>query len=258
MPRIQCAVVIPAYNEEECILDVLKDWKRHLSTLFAKDAFEIIVVNDGSKDKTGKVLDDARAGFPELVVVHQTNGGHGKAVLTGYAEALKRDADWVFQVDSDDQFIAADFQRLWKARDQSSFILGRRKNRKDPLHRLVLTRFLRLWIAILTFRSIPDSNIPFRLIRGNYLKRLLRHVPQDAVTPNIFIACLAAADGMNLLNIPVTHRERETGVISIMGSRLIRICKTAMKQLLALPGLIRAMRSESRDLAPSALSPSHA
>lgn len=227
---MNCILIMPTYNEQDCIEQVVATWHSQLSETVG-GPFRLIAVNDGSKDKTGQILDALALKMPALTVVHQQNGGHGVALLTGYRKALEFNPEYIFQTDSDDQFDAKDFSKLWKSRNSSFFILGQRKIRHDALHRLVITKILRLLLLILFQVSIDDANVPFRLIRGSYLKLLLSHLPQGIFAPNIFLSVLAARGGQDLMSIPVLHRDRQTGQVSIVRMKLLKICFRSVREL---------------------------
>ncbi|WP_026995035.1 glycosyltransferase family 2 protein [Flectobacillus major] len=230
---IKLAIVMPAYNEEECMADVVKIWSDLLDTEFAGENTRLIVVNDGSKDKTGKILDQIQPQYPKLVVVHQPNGGHGNAVVHAYRKAVELGAEYVFQTDSDDQFIPEDVKKLWEKRTQSDFILGYRQVRHDAIFRLFITRILRWSMFFVYGTFIMDSNIPFRLIKGSFLKKLLAQLPNPVpFAPNIFIAIMAKKSGQELFNIPIVHKERATGEVSIQKMKLLKVCWQSFKELL--------------------------
>lgn len=226
------SIVMPAYNEEEVIETVVKQWTDLLTRQFPADNTRLIVVNDGSRDKTGAILDQIKNRYPKLMVVHQPNGGHGNAVVNGYRQAVALDSEYVFQTDSDDQFIADDFGKLWDKRDESPFILGYREERYDAPARLLITKILRLSIAFIYGTYIMDSNIPFRLIRGSFLRKLLAQLPNPTpFAPNIFLAVMAKKAGFNTFDIPITHKERLTGTVSILKWTLLKVCIQSFKEL---------------------------
>jgi len=226
------SIVMPAYNEEEVIEVVVKQWTDLLARQFPADETRLIVVNDGSRDKTGAILDAIKPRYPKLMVVHQPNGGHGNAVVNGYQQAVALDSQYVFQTDSDDQFIAEDFAKLWNLRDTSPFVLGYREERYDAPARLVITRILRFSIAAIYGTYIMDSNIPFRLIRGSFLKKLLAQLPTPTpFAPNIFLAVMAKKAGFNTFDIPITHKERQTGTVSILKWKLLKVCFQSFREL---------------------------
>ena len=230
---IKLAIVMPAYNEEGCMADVVKIWSDLLDTEFAGENTRLIVVNDGSKDSTGKILDSLIPLYPKLVVVHQPNGGHGNAVVHAYRKAVELEAEFVFQTDSDDQFIPEDVKKLWDKRNDSNFILGYRQIRHDDVFRLVITRILRYSMFFVYGTFIMDSNIPFRLIKGSFLKKLLAQLPNPVpFAPNIFLAIMAKKSGQELFNVPIVHKERLTGEVSIQKMKLLKVCWQSFKELL--------------------------
>lgn len=230
---IKLAIVMPAYNEEGCMADVVKIWSDLLDSEFSGENTRLIVVNDGSKDNTGKILDSLIPQYPKLVVVHQVNGGHGNAVVHAYRKAVELEAEYVFQTDSDDQFIPEDVKKLWEKRNQSDFILGYRQVRHDDIFRLLITRILRYSMFIVYGTFIMDSNIPFRLIKGTFLKKLLLQLPNPVpFAPNIFLAIMAKKSGQALFNIPIVHKERTTGEVSIQKMKLLKVCWQSFKELL--------------------------
>lgn len=228
---LACVLVMPAYNEEGCIEPVVLGWIKEFSRLFGSD-FRVVVVNDGSRDRTGQILDSVVASEPRLQVVHQKNSGHGGALLRGYREALALNPAFVFHVDSDDQFRPADFEQLWSRRTQSRCILGYRSVRHDAFHRLVITRILRLVLLALYGRLLKDSNIPFRLLESRFLREALRIIPPTTFAPNIFIAVLGARLDERLMHLPVSHEDRKTGTVSIVRWKLIRVCFRCVGELL--------------------------
>lgn len=226
-------VTIPVYNEEGCIEEVITTWHQYLLTIFKKDEFKIFLVNDGSKDNTPVILDRLSVEYENVIVKHQKNGGHGNAVLNAYRMAVAENPEWVFQTDSDNQFLPQDFEKLWNRRKESNFILGYRAKRYDEANRLVLTRIVRV-VNLLLFRTfILDSNIPYRLMKGEYLKKLLVALPEYPFAPNIFFSILAKRDGQDVMSIPVTHKERKTGVVSIIQWKLLKVSLKTFRELFA-------------------------
>lgn len=229
--KLTLAVVMPAYNEQDCIEDVVKQWTAYLDTHFPNEA-KLIVINDGSKDKTGEILAQLAPHNATLHAVNQPNGGHGNAVVNGYRLAVELGAEFIFQTDSDDQFVTDDFMKLWAKRDQSDFILGYRQHRFDAPFRLFVTQILRYSLFFIYGTLIQDSNIPFRLIKGSFMKRLLAQLPQPTpFAPNIFLAVMAKKSGQNLFNIPITHKSRMTGEVSIQKMKLLKVCWQSFQEL---------------------------
>jgi glycosyltransferase involved in cell wall biosynthesis len=230
--ELDLVVVIPAYNEEACIRQVVSNWISGISNIIPKDHFKLLIINDGSKDKTGSILDELSGEFPNLIAKHQLNGGHGNAIYNGYQMAVEMNPAFVFQTDSDDQFDPKDFHLFWEKRNDSNFVLGYREVRHDDPFRLLITRILKLSLLFIYGTYIHDANIPFRLIKTDYLKKLLNALPrQIPFAPNIFLAVLAKKAGQHLFDIPVLHKERETGEVSIRHMKLLQVCWQSFKEL---------------------------
>ena len=127
MRKLDLAVVMPVFNEEACIQPVLEAWLHELAEL--NISFRLLVLNDGSRDGTAPILDGMAS--PQLQVIHKANSGHGPTILHGYHAAVDL-ADWVFQVDSDDELRPSDFRRFWASRDGHDLVIGHRVERSSP------------------------------------------------------------------------------------------------------------------------------
>jgi len=229
MSKNSFLAVMPVYNELGCIEKVIKSW---ITTTSKFPGSEILVINDGSTDGTEKILDKYSNRYSSLKVIHKNNEGHGKTLVKAYSIAIKSNHDWIFQVDSDNQFVAKDFYKLWRYRKISNFVLGKRHNRKDPLYRIILSSILKLFLFLLFGKNCGDSNIPFRLIKKTYLKKLLQKVPKNVFAPNIFLTILAAKDNLNLINVPVVHLQRKTGKSTLYSWKYIKSGLRVAKEIL--------------------------
>lgn len=224
------SIIIPCYNEEEIIEKVVRSYYNQVIDKIR--GAEIIVVNDCSTDRTAQILKDLKKKLPRLKVLKPpVNGGHGKAIRLGYEAAQKK---YVFQVDGDNQFKPQDFWKLYQFKDDYDFILGARQNRSDPLYRLVLTRIIRFTNLFLFGVWIKDANCPFRLIKKEVLIDLLKPIDPEALAPNIKLAIIAKKKKFKIKEVPVFHRPRKTGKISIVSWKLIRFSLKGLTQLLEL------------------------
>ena len=233
-PAEAVIVVMPAYNEAGCIEAVVREWMAAVGLM--------IVVNDGSRDETPRILDRLAAELPGLRVVHQSNAGHGAALLNGYRAAVAAGAAWVFQTDSDGQFLATDFPLLWDQRQRSRFLLGRREQRDDHPVRIWLSGIHAMLLRGLFGVNLADPNVPYRLMHIPLLERYLPRIPTDTFAPNVMLSILAARDGHDLGFVPVNHRARQTGVVSIRGWKTFKVGLLVFGQLWAFR---RALRSRA-------------
>lgn len=221
---------MPVYNEAACIREVCGEW---LAAIQERGNTALLLVDDGSNDGTGEILDGLAANEAALTVIHQPNAGHGPAIQRGYRAALATGCEWVFQVDSDGQFFAGDFCHLWACAGRSEFVLGARVQRQDRRYRVVFSKAHRLLLRGLFGTNIADPNIPFRLMRSSLLTRLLDSVPATAFAPNVLLALLASRSGQDPCNVPVRHRARATGSPSIRPARMGRIMLRCLAELVA-------------------------
>jgi glycosyltransferase involved in cell wall biosynthesis len=223
-------VVMPVYNEEEGVVAVVEDWLRSLDALLSD--FRILVLNDGSRDGTLSKLrvfaEDAR-----VCVIDKVNEGHGPTILRGYREAVTR-AEWVFQVDSDDEIHASEFVTLWQQREGHDFLFGERTDRPQGLARYVVSACSRLVVHALCGRAVHDVNVPFRLMRADALSAFLPQIPADTFAPNLVIAGLAARSHARVLNVPVRCTMRATAPVSLTGWSVWRAALRSLRQSLVI------------------------
>ena len=221
-------VVMPAYNEGECIEAVAMEWLGILNVIEGK----LLVINDGSEDATRNILDGIAEKDQRLIVIHGTNSGHGPAILSSYRKALEFQADFVFQTDSDDQIGATEFWKLWRRRSEASLVLGMRSNRSDAPYRLLITRILEVVNLIFFGMRIRDPNVPFRLFRTDVLQQLLPLIPRDVFAPNIFLSLIAARLPRGIVQVPVQHVRRHSGSESLCFWTFLCKCTRSAVELL--------------------------
>ena len=221
------SIVMPIYNEEECIAEVVHDI--HSTILSKLPGSELLAVNDGSQDSTPQILDELAEHLPQVIPYHKENGGHGDALLYGLKRATGR---YIFLTDSDGQTNPEDFWSLWDRRHSMDFVSGVRSERHDPLHRLLLTRLLRFGIVILFGAHCSDANVPFKLFKSDFWQRVSPLIPSDTLTPSLFL-CLAAKRCLNgIEEVNIRHLPRATGTCTIRHFKLVRFCVRAFLQIL--------------------------
>ena len=226
---VTASVVVPVYNEVAVIRTLVDDLGRELSRLVGD--FEAIVVDDASTDGSAALLDELARTRPWLRVQHaERNGGHGRSVMCGLDLAQ---GDWIFQIDSDGQFLVSEFERLWHLRNESDLVLGVRARRRDPLHRLVLSRAVQLTSSLLARRRVRDVNTPFRLLRRAVWDDCSTLIDPATLAPNVFVTIAAVARGWRVREIPVTHLPRERGASTLRWLRLVRFSFRGLRQLVA-------------------------
>jgi glycosyltransferase involved in cell wall biosynthesis len=156
--------VIPAYNEESTVADVVRKVRKHAS--------RVIVVDDSSSDSTSEKAKAAGA----LVVSHKQNMGLGSSLRTGFAKALelaKNDDDIVVCLDADGQHNPDDIPKLVKKVEEGyDFVLGKRDLSKYPLSKKIGGWGLTFGVRLLGGPALSDTESGFRAFRASALRKM--------------------------------------------------------------------------------------
>jgi hypothetical protein len=199
------SVIFPAFNEEENIRAVVEDACRIISK-FAP-VFEIIVVNDGSKDRTGEICDDLALEFPDVRVVHHAeNMGYGAAVKTGIEQARH---DIIFFTDSDGQFDLREVATLLEQTDAYDIVAGYRARRHDPPHRLLFAWGWNILVRRVLGIRIRDIDCAFKAFKRHVFDSI--QIQSSGAMVNTEIFAQASAFGMTVKELPVSHFPRRHG-----------------------------------------------
>lgn len=220
-------IVIPAYNEEENIESVAREWHEVVEKI--GNGSKLVIVNDGSKDGTYKKLCQLKKELPCLEPIDKKNEGHGATVLYGYNYALKKNASYIFQTDSDGQTIPDEFWQFWELRHEYSAVIGHRNHRQDGFSRVFVTKTLKAVLFLIFGLSITDANTPFRLIDRETLKKYYKRIPPKFNLSNVMLTVLMVDGKENIKFIPITFRPRQGGVNSINLKKITKIGLQAVK-----------------------------
>ena len=196
-------------------MPVLTEWRAELIRTVGPDRFAILVIDDGSTDRTPARL--AQLGWPELRVHRHTNRGHGQSCLVGYIEAEKLGSPLVFQIDSDGQCDPVGFAAVWARRADAVAVYGRRTSRDDGAARRFISAVLRASLKLTRGTRLNDTNVPFRLYRTPAAAAAARRVPADFNLANIAMALLLEPQGF--IELPIHFRDRVGGqpAVSLWG-----------------------------------------
>jgi dolichol-phosphate mannosyltransferase len=226
--KFDLAIVMPVYNEKDCIAGVLNSWLSVLSEL--RIQHRIIVLDDGSTDGTEVELARFKKN-DRLMVIRKENSGHGPTILMGYQKAVDT-ADWVFQCDSDNEIKADDFPLLWENRKRFDAVFGKRRGREQSFSRKLISLFAFCMVRLKFGPGITDINTPYRLIRAEVLRNIIIQIPQTTFAPNVLISGCLAKYGFRIYEMPVSHEGRKTGNVSIIGYKLLKSSITSFWQTL--------------------------
>ena len=226
---------MPAYNEARNLEPVVEDLTRVLKKI--TDSFELIIVDDGSKDGTHELADElSKRDFRVRAVHHPVNMGYGAALRSGFGAASH---DWIFFTDADGQFDPENLTMLIPLAGQHQFVTGYRENRMDPWHRRAYGAIFSALIRALFGVKVKDVNCAFKLFN----KRLLQGAELATRGALINAELLVAAKkmGVDPVEVPVTHRRRHQGEAS-GGS--IKVMARAAQELAELWIRTRRKRSD--------------
>lgn len=219
-------MIIPAYNEAKNIERVVEDWVK-IAEKYGTDS-RLVVIDDGSKDKTLAKLTELSQRYEKLVVLHKENSGHGATVLYGYRYAIENGADFIFQTDSDGQTLPSEFDAFWQLRNEYDMVIGHRKGREDGLSRKFVTKVLKLTCRVCFHVKVTDANTPFRLMKRESLEKEIDRIPKDYNLANVIVSVIFIKKGYKVKFIPITFRPRQGGVNSINMKKIWKIGKKAL------------------------------
>jgi len=220
-------IVIPAYNEEANIVNVIDEWYQVVQR--AGDGSRLVIIDDGSKDRTYEMMKEAAKEREAFLPLTKPNGGHGATILYGYNYAIKEGADYIFQTDSDGQTLPEEFWQFWEDRKNNDMIIGYRKGRQDGFSRVFVTKTLKLVLQLVFRVNIKDANTPFRLMESKTLQENIKLIPENYNLSNVIISVIYAKKHKKVKYVPITFRPRQGGVNSINMKKIFRIGKQAVK-----------------------------
>lgn len=214
-------VVLPAYNEEENIEIVVKNWYAILDG--KAENSQIVIADSGSNDKTHEILIGLQKDFPKLVVLNKTGRYHGEKVIALYDYAIKSGADWIFQTDSDGQTNPDEFEAFWELRSEYDGIFGMRTIRGDGKSRAFVEKVVCLLLKLYFGVKVPDANAPFRLMKSEILKKYLYRLSPDYNIPNIMITTYFSYYREKATFKEISFKPRQGGVNSINITKIVKI-----------------------------------
>ena len=216
MPKPSISAFFPCYNDAKTIGDLVVRADRVLGEL--TDDYEIIVVNDGSRDESASVLAALATQVPRLrVVQHLINRGYGAALRSGFEHAAK---DLVFYTDGDGQYDVNEISiLLMLLTDDTHFVNGMKMTRQDPPHRVFignLHRFVTRWSFWL---PISDVDCDFRLIRHSILDKIRLSSSSGSIC--VELVKQAQRAGAQFREVSIHHYARRSGVSEFFTLRRI-------------------------------------
>jgi dolichol-phosphate mannosyltransferase len=203
------SVVVPVYNEEGAVAELVREIDAAFVAHFGENDFEILFVDDKSRDKTLETLQTLKSTYPRLrVLSHQANAGQSRAIRSG---VLAANGDIIVTMDGDGQNPPADAPKLVQtllAADASiALVGGQRVKRQDSVAKKWASKWANSIRKSLLKDGCDDTGCGLKAIRREVFLRLpyFDHIHR-------YIPALIRREGYGALFLPVGHRHRSTGV----------------------------------------------
>ena len=231
-PKI--SLVFPAFDEEASV-DALLDAALRLAPELG-ESFEIILVDDGSRDGTAAVIERRSRGDDRIRLVrHPSNRGYGAALRSGLREAR---GELVFFSDADLQFDLGEVTQLLQHTDRFDVVVGYRSPRRDPWGRRAIATLWGIAVRALFGLRIRDIDCAFKVFR----RPVLESMPIESIGAFVNTEILARAKraGWRIHEVPVTHHPRRFGRQSGARPRVI------LRALIELASLYRELSAPEK------------
>ena len=206
MERISLTAFFPAYNDEHTIEGIIRTAAEEISKV-AED-FEVLVVDDGSKDETSSILDRLASELAYLRVIHhEKNLGYGAALISGFTHARK---DLIFYTDGDGQYDVREIHNLLaRLGPNIDLVNGYKVKRSDPWYRIWIGSGYRVAMRAAFRLSIRDVDCDFRLFR-RYVFETIKLESRSGVIC-VEMAKKFERAGFRMVEVPVSHYPRMHG-----------------------------------------------
>ncbi len=204
-PPLTVSVVLPAFNEEANVAQAVAEATTAAERLFAEH--ELIVVDDGSRDRTATIVREIGSGDPRVrVISHGRNRGYGEALRTGF---LASRLNYVFFTDADLQFDPEELEGFLPYAGTVDVVAGYRINRQDPPSRRAMAYAWNVLVRMLFYVPVRDIDCAFKL----FDRRVLGDVDIESVGAmvNTELMVKLGRRGASVVEVGVHHRPRRAG-----------------------------------------------
>ena len=220
-PRPRLTFFFPAYNEEENVEQTVARALDEIGPMV--DSLEVLIVDDGSTDRTPELADALVAADPRVRVVHQPNRGYGGALQAGFANAR---GELIGFSDGDLQFDLREMGRLLERLGDGSrpvdAVIGYRLKRRDPFHRILIAKTYNAIVSTLFGLRVRDIDCAMKLFRREAFEGLRLDSEGPFLSAELLIKLRAR--GVRMAQIGVTHYPRAAGTNT--GASFVKILRT--------------------------------
>jgi glycosyltransferase involved in cell wall biosynthesis len=202
---MRISAFFPAHNEEANIEELTRKTVRVLSEIC--EDYEVIIVNDGSKDRTKEIAENLAKENPNIrVISHEINRGYGAALRTGFYNSR---FEWIFFTDGDGQFDVTEIKELIKYTDKADLITGYRIKRQDSFIRKLNAFAWGTLVKLLFGFKVKDVDCAFKLIKKEIIDSA--KLESDGALISTELLAKATRMGYKIFEIGVHHYPRRAG-----------------------------------------------
>jgi len=221
------SVFILAYNDEKTIGKIITDAISVLDLL--KLDYEIIIVDDGSRDATAKVVKDLAGAHKAIKLIqHGDNRDYGAALRTGFTTASK---EWIFYTDGDGQYDIKEIAKLLPYTEEFVFINGYIIKRMDPIYRIFIGKMYQFLINICFGKTLIYTNCDFRLIKKEIMDRIT--ISSNSGFAPAEIVTKLVRNGVVIKQVSIKHFPRTCGRSSFFKfKKIISVLRDLLKFLI--------------------------
>lgn len=233
------SVFFPAYNDEDNIGKVAGTAVRVLEDMDCD--YEVLIVHDGSPDRTGEVADELARRYPKVRAIHhEKNLGYGAALKTGFTNAKN---EYIFYTDGDNQFEVEEMRKFVALVEAglSDVVVGFRNRKQYTLYRKVVSFTYNLVLQVLFDLPYRDVDCAFKLVPSSLIDRIDISSVDAFIDAELLIK--AQQLGYSVTEIGVTHRPREAGVSGVKTGVILRTIREMI-------GFYLQVRAEDRKRTP--------
>jgi glycosyltransferase involved in cell wall biosynthesis len=204
---LKLSVFFPAYNEEDNIKNTVEKAIKVLESLKLKQ-YEVLIVNDGSTDKTQQIAKELEKANPHIKLVNKSNGGYGTALRAGFDNAS---LDWIVFTDSDGQFDFSEITKFLDKTDGADYIIGYRMDRADNLFRLLAGKIWALSVFLLFGIWVKDIDGGFRMMKSSGWQKISPLDSTRGAMINAEMLVKAKKNKLKIVQVGVHHFPRAGG-----------------------------------------------
>lgn len=202
-PKLSISFLLPAYNDQATIQAAIGE--ANVIGEKCTSGYEIIVLNDGGTDDTGRIIQKLQIKIPRLrLITHPTNKGYGATIKELYIRAKM---DWLFTIPGDYQVGAKELYKLLPYTDRADMIIGWRVKRRDPHSRLRQSRIYNGLLRLLFGLTLHDVN-SVRLMKTSVFKEISIASISAFVDAELAISCRKRA--YRIVEVPIGHRRGQS------------------------------------------------